>query len=309
MTRINKRGKQLFFSIAALFVVYGLFSPFEISNLWWREALNSAHVILFFLISLALYFLFSARSFFSSTVATYLAVLFVGLAMGVVIEILQTLFERDSSVGDLYKNFLGIMSGLGFVALTQQKILRNKIVAALFSFGFFLLGVAPLLQISWDYSQREKILPLVTAFEEKWFTRFFDLNHAALLGVNTNDGKKLYRVRFDPARYSGISLIEPEGNWSAYHKLRFQVFSDNASNVSLELKIYDGKHNQNHNDRFNKSFTIQPGLNEIIVGLDQVRNAPINRKLDLADISSVQLFLINVESSLFLRLSDLLLEK
>ena len=125
----------------------------------------------------------------------------------------------------------------------------------------------------------------------------------------TKAGKKLYRVRFDPDKYSGVDLIEPEGNWSAYHKLRFQVFSDNASSINLVLKIYDEKHNQNYNDRFNQSFIIQPGLNEIVVNLNQVRNAPINRELDLANIANVQLFLIDVESSLFLGLSDLLLEK
>jgi hypothetical protein len=308
----NKPGRRLFFSIACLLVVCGLFWPFAISNLWWREALNSGHVILFFFISLALYFVFSARSFFSSTVATYFVVLLTGLAIGVVIEISQTLFQREGSIEDLYKNFLGMMSGLGFIALTKQKVLRNKILAGLFSFSFFLLGFVPLLQISWDYLQREKAFPFVTAFEEKWFVRFFDLNHAVLLGdvaLVTKAGKKLYRVRLDPGKYSGVDLIEPEANWSAYHKLRFQVFSDNASSINLVLKIYDEKHNQNYNDRFNQSLIVRPGLNEIVVNLNQVRNAPINRKLDLANISNVQLFLINVESSLFLGLSDLLLEK
>jgi hypothetical protein len=307
-----KSDKRLLFLIAGLLIICGLFWPFTISSLWWREALNSGHVILFFFIFLALYFLFSTRSYFSSRVVTYFSALLAGLAVGVVIEVLQMLFQRESSIEDLYKNFLGMMSGLGFIVLTQQKILRNRILAGLFSFSFFLLGIVPLLQISWDYLQREKALPFVTAFEEKWFVRFFDLNHAVFLGEMapvTNDGKKLYRVRFDPGKYSSIDVIEPEEDWSVYRKLRFQVLSENASDINLVLKIYDEKHNQNYNDRFNQGFIIQPGLNEITVNLNQVRNAPINRKLDLANISNVQLFLINVESSLFLELGNLLLEK
>lgn len=192
MINRNTQGKRLFFPIVVLLVACGLFWPFVVSNLWWREALNSGHVILFFFISLALYFLFSTRSFFSSKVVTYFAVLFAGLAIGVVTEISQTLFQRESSLEDLYKNFLGMMSGLGFIALTQQKILRNKILAGLFSLSFFLLGVVPLLQISWDYLQREEAFPFITAFEEKWFVRFFDLNHVVLLGEVasvTNGGK------------------------------------------------------------------------------------------------------------------------
>ena len=308
----NKPNKNFLFLVIGLVAVCGLFLPFATTNLWWREALNSGHTVLFFFISFVLYFLFSARPFFLNGVITFLAVLVVGMSLGVVIEILQGLLQREASMDDLYRNFFGIVSGLSFAVLTQQKVLRNKMLAAIFSLSFLLLGMGSLLQISWHYMQRDKIFPFITAFDEKWFTRFLRFNHTELLGVATSvtsDGKKLYKIRFDSGKYPGIGVVEPEKDWSAYHKLRFQVFSDNATNVKLVLRVYDEKHNKNYNDRFNQRFIIQPGLNEIIVNLTQIRNAPVDRKLDLTSISNVQLFLISVESSLFLGLSDLLLEK
>ncbi len=116
-------------------------------------------------------------------------------------------------------------------------------------------------------------------------------------------------MRFDPGEYSGVDVTEPESDWSAFRELHFQVFSDNAADIIFTLKIYDERHNQNYNDRFNQRLIIRPGLNEIRVDLIQVRDAPVDRRLDLANISGVQLFLVNVESPLFLGLSDLLLEK
>ncbi len=188
----NQRGQKLLFLIIGLAVVCALFLPFKTPNLWWHEALDSAHFALFFFISLGLYFLFSTRLSFSGIIPTYAAVLIAGLIFGVVIELLQGLFQREASVDDLYRNFLGMASGLSFIAFTRQKVLRNKIVAATFSFGFLLLGIAPLFQISLDYLQRDKNFPFITAFEEKNFARFLHFNHAALLADESvmRDGEK-----------------------------------------------------------------------------------------------------------------------
>lgn len=305
-------GQKILFLIIGLVVVCGLFIPFTTINLWWREALNSSHVILFFFVSVTLHFLFSARSFFTSAVANHVAVLVVGLLIGVGIEILQGVLQREASVDDLFKNLLGILSGLSFVVLTQQKRLRNKIISGFVSASFLLSGIAPLFQISWGYLQREKTFPIITAFEEEWFSRFVHLSDAEFVGVTKlaiEDGEKFHQIRFDPEKYPGVEVIEPEKNWSTYHTLQFQVYSNNVVDIILVLKIVDDIHNQDYNDRFNQRFIIRPGLNEIIVNLQQIRDAPVSRELDLTNVSGVQLFLLNVESPLFLGLSDLYLEK
>ncbi len=316
MKRLNAAskspGQKILFLIIGLVVVCGLFIPFTTINLWWREALNSSHVILFFFISFALYFLFSARSLFASAVANHAAVLIAGLFIGVGIEMLQGIFQRESSVDDLFRNLLGILSGLSFVVFIQQQKLRNKIIAGFVSLSFLLSGIAPLFQISWGYLQREKTFPIITAFEEEWFSRFAHISDAEFVGVTKlaiDDGGKFHQIRFDPEKYPGIEIIEPEKNWLAYHTLQFQVYSKNVVDITLVLKVYDETHNQDYDDRFNQRFVIGPGLNEIVVNLLQIRDAPVSRELDLANVSSVQLFLLDVESPLFLGLSDLYLEK
>lgn len=308
----KRQGQKFIFLIIGLVVVCGLFVPFTSINLWWREVLNSSHVVLFFFISVVLYFLFSTRSFFRSAVAVHAAVLVAGMIIGVSIEMLQGLFQREASVDDLFRNLLGILSGLSFVVLIQQKKLRNKIIAGVVLASFFLLGIAPLIQISWDYLQRGKNFPAITVFEEEWFSRFVHLNNTEFVGETNpeaDEGEALHQIRFDPGKYSGIDIVEPEKNWSTYQKLQFEVHSNNAVDITLVLKVVDKMHNQSYNDRFNQRFIIRPGFNEMTVDLRQIRDAPVARELDLSNISGVQLFLLDVESPLFLGLSDLYLEK
>lgn len=299
----NKLSKSFLFSVIGLIIICALFfSPFSATNLWWREALNSGHTILFVFVSLALYSVLSVRPSLSSSIKSYFAVLVVGLLLGVAVEVLQGLLQREASTEDLYKNIFGLVSGLGFVSFTRQKIWRKKILLAIFSFGFLLLGTSSLFQISWDYLQRDKAFPSITVLDEKWFASFYRFNNVELLGVvepATNDSAKLYHLRFDPGKYPGINIIEPEENWSAYDKLRFIVFSANKENIELILRVHDKKHNQNYNDRYNKRFIISPGQNNIAVNLTQIRHAPVDRELELANVAGVQLFMINTLNSEF----------
>ena len=120
--------------------------PLAAGNLWWREVFNSGHVMLFIYISFVLYFRLSAISRFSNSVIIYFVVLVVGMLLDIAVEMLQGLLQRETSVDDLYRNFSGIMPGLGVVSLTRQKILSNKILILIFSLGFLLLGTCSLFQ-------------------------------------------------------------------------------------------------------------------------------------------------------------------
>ena len=288
-----------------------LFIPLDSGNLWWRAAFNSGHTIVFIILSFPLYFwLKSVFNSFTPAVL-YLLVLATGMLFGMVIEVLQGLLQREASVDDLYRNLFGIISGLGLVSLKHQKVLSKKILLSLFSLGFLLSGMASLLQISWHYVERDKAFPLIADFGAAWSSSFVQLNNVELLGPVARAGDedtKLYRLRFDPEKYPGVSIIELEKNWLFYNRLRFKVFSDNSVDVDLFLRVHDKSHNQNYNDRFNLQYLIRPGLNEVVIDLNQVRKAPIGREMDLANVAGITIFLIDTETILFLELGNIFLE-
>ena len=80
-------------------------------------------------------------------------------------------------------------------------------------------------------------------------------NNAKLLGPSvlvSDEINSLFRLKFEPGEYPGVSVIEPEKHWLAYNRLRFKVFTDNAEDVILVLCVHDKSHNYNYDDRFNE---------------------------------------------------------
>ena len=300
----------LFSAFAGLIIVSLLFMPMAAGNLWWREVFNSGHTILFLFISYILYFRLSATFRFKNSAVIYLIVLVACLLLGIVIEVLQGLLQRETSVDDLYRNFYGIMSGLGLVSLRRQKVLRNKILAVMFSLGFLLPGSCSLFQISWHYIQRANALPVILDFNAQWSDSFVRFNRAEMeiSSGKAGDKDRLFRIRFETGNFPGIDVIEPAPDWSAYRNLRFKVVSGSENNTNLFLRIHDKNHDDRYQDRFNQGLIIHPGLNEIVIPLADIEKGPVKRDLDLTNIAGLILFLSKVERPQLLEMSNIYLD-
>ncbi len=306
---LNK--KFLFLAIATLLVTSLLFMPVAADNLWWREVFNSGHTVLFLVVSFVLFFRLHAAFQFSSVKIIYLAVVILMLSLGVAIEVVQSLLQREASVDDILRDFYGVSAGLGLALLVRQKNVRNKTLALVFSLGFLFSGVGPLIQLSWHYMQRDKAFPMLTEFGERWSSSFVRFNSAELMGPGEperDENTRFYRLRFDADQYPGVSIIEPEENWLSYRNLHLRVYSENESDIVLVMRVHDDSHTQEYDDRFNKRYVIRPGLNEIVVRLSDVRTAPVDREMDLMNIAGVEFFLVDVKTSLFLEVSNIFLE-
>lgn len=265
--------KNLYRSIILVTVVVLFFAPVSSGNLWWREAINCGHTIFFIFLSVAIYNLVKARVFNTNILIVYLYVLVIGFLFGSAIEILQGFVQRDPSWDDLYGNFLGIMTGLCLLAVvTLQDIKYRKMVVVLLvagSVGFLSVGMAPLVRLSWHYVERINAFPVIVNFDSEWSGSF---------------------VRHNKGRYPGVSVFEPEPDWSAYRSLRFSIYSTNKANMSLGLRVHDENHNNESSDRFNMKLPIRSGVNEFKIPLDVIRDAPLDRELDLKSIAGIILY-------------------
>jgi hypothetical protein len=296
-------------------IVALLFFSVPANNLWWREAVNSGHTLLFIFLSFVIYHQIRARARFPNTLIIYLYVLILGLLLGAVIEALQTLVQREASISDMYKNFLGIMTGLCLIsAFNLKNVHYQNLTRFLFVFvgaGFLMLGMMPLMQLSWHYIERKSAFPVIIDFDANWSSSFIHLNNAEMLKLPNSTQKKndkLHLVRFGQGEYPGVSIIEPEPNWSGYHQLRLKVFSMNEHDINLTMRVHDKMHNQDYSDRFNKKLVIHPGLNKLEITLNQIQHGPLNRELDLTNIAGVILFSSEQEQQLRFYVSNLILE-
>jgi hypothetical protein len=59
--------------------------------------------------------------------------------------------------------------------------------------------------------------------------------------------------------------------------------------------MHDKRHNNQYNDRFNKSFYFEHGWNEISIELEEVINAPVDRQMDITDMKNFALFAIKLK--------------
>lgn len=304
---------SLFRNIVLLVLFCLLFLPLPANNLWWREFFNSGHTVLFALLSFVIYRQIKSTAYFSNTVAIYPFVLFVGLLLGALAELLQNFVQRDASLNDLYGDFFGLSAGLCLMAAYELKASQARKISVIslvaISGSLLLIGISPLIQLSWFYVERQNAFPVVMAFDTSWTSRFVRFNNVDLLErTNLNRDEAVYPVRFNRGEYPGISVIEPEPDWSAYHSLRVNIFSGNKADVVLTLRVHDAKHNQRFSDRYNKKLLIRSGMNEINIPLSQVAITPSGRDLDLANVAGIILFMAKPEESVRLEVSNIYLE-
>ena len=153
---------------------------------------------------------------------------------------------------------------------------------------------------------------MIISFDENWSMTFVRFNNTALLGKVTNENiedYKLYSIRFDTGEWVGLTIIEPVENWADYRTLSFKVLSKNKNNIKMGLRIHDLHHNQKYSDRYNHTYIVRPGINEVEVTLTDVRDSPVKRKMDLSKIAEVELFLEKNNAPLHLALSGFLLKR
>lgn len=288
-----------------------LLLPIPADSLWLRELFNSGHILVFVFITLYLYRYLSLRYENDNRVATYLIVLAVAFTIGVIIEVLQSLMQREVSISDLIRNLFGIIVALSLTTYIQKKVLHIRLLLAAIIFLCLSFGFYSLLELSWHYQQRSKAFPNLTEFEEKWTTSFVRYNKASLRGIagkKSRPGTTRFKFLFERGIYPGISIIEPIADWSGYRSLHFDVFSTNIDGVMIVLRVHDRQHNHEYRDRYNQSFIIRPGLNRIVVDLADIRDAPFNRKIDMVNIASVQVFVPEVDEPLFLEVSNIFIK-
>ncbi len=118
--------------IVLVVVLCLLLLPFPASNLWWREAFNGGHTILFAILSFSVFRQIKAAYHFSNSFTIYLIVLLLGVLFGALTELLQTFVLRSASLNDFYRDVFGLVAGLSLVTVYGLKEIRcRKSVVAL----------------------------------------------------------------------------------------------------------------------------------------------------------------------------------
>jgi len=290
----------LFFSAVAFFIPAMLFMRLPDDSMLWREFQNAGHTPLFGFIALAT--LYMLRTYIPTVrdrpLYGYLMSAAVSLGIGVMSEYGQLLTDRDPSSYDVMRDLIGIVAGLGVYAGVDPQMkplwsnLRRGLRSATVILSCFLFAASlfPLVRLATASIQRNEAFPVIIDFEAGWSKPFLQLQHAALRSVTEN---QLSQLVLKPARYPGMSMVEPCPDWSAFERLTFVIHSTQSHPFQLVLRIHDKLHNQEHADRFNRTLMIMHGENRFRIPLAEIRNAPAGRELDMTRITGLTLFAVD----------------
>ncbi len=286
-------------------------------SLAWIACLDAGHAPLFGAIGLAvLQFLLATPLVNRSRFYLYGLALGITILMGALSEWLQIGADRNSDLRDFARDVLGACAFLLAAATWDRRALFNPrfgrvVRASCRGTALVLLALAfsPGAVIAHAYVERAAAFPALLDFAGTWETNFVMANHARLeytsLPRASGGAISTWHITFEPARFSAFKLVEPYPDWAGYQHLRLVAQSELGRPIDLILRIHDRQHDGRYLDRFNRSLTFLPGVNEFVIPLAEVRSAPEGREMDLSAIQRLSLFAVAPEEGFSLYLLEL----
>ena len=305
----------IFITILLIYLIFYIDIDITHSR-FFQELWNAGHVVLFIFISWLLYrkyFYINSKSFYFEL----FSIVLIALIIGILIELIQTYTGRNKSLYDVGLDVLGGLIGISIFSKTLHKHRKFKIYT--FNFMTFLsasLLLYPMALNMIDDIYQSKEFPFILSnkysrellrFNKKNINVDFVRND---FSVNGNDN--IFKLKFFPGKFSTAELTTGVENWVGYNYLFFRIFNPNSASKTLAIRIDDSVHKKSgylYSDRYNKRLIIHPGWNEIKINLDEIKNAPLDRKMIMEKIDQILLFKSNLNKTLVLYLDQMVLIK
>jgi hypothetical protein len=117
----------------------------------------------------------------------------------------------------------------------------------------------------------------------------------SLCGEHVTHGKRSLRLELYPSDYPGIEPLLGVNDWEHYKVFAFDIFNRQPTGINITVRIDDRQDYPDHEDRFNRSFMLEPGPNRVRIPLDGLATSGNRRTLDLKGIYRVFIFMAHPE--------------
>lgn len=237
----------------------------------------------------------------------FIYILLFGILFGIMIEWLQPWFGRDRSLVDLVLDAVGLLSGLLLAWATlagRSWQMRGFAIASVLVFLCLLLW--PFWCAIQGWQQQKQAFPVLLNAQ-------LQRNPIIRLGGNASYQYKAegLDIGFATQRYATLEMNDLSPDWSAYRTLNVQLKSH--APFSLTLRLHDRQHEQGEqafqrDDRFNKTFHLKRGENFLSIHLQDVRQAPATRLMNLQQLKQLVLFAQSLPTTHHIVLKSIYLE-
>ncbi len=273
-----------------------------------RLAWELGHICLFFFYTYTLLQIW--RSFATRPFQVQIIVILpLSLFLGFLIEWSQAALDRTFSFKDILMNTIGSIAAIAFLSPTRIAFSRNllRITQIIICFLILLLTY-PLVIVLVDQVVATRQFPVLSNFETP-----FEINRwggSAIIAIEKNtvkEGEASLKVQLTTQRYSGISLNHFPPNWHDRDYLHVSIFNPSQEPLKVTLRVNDNEHISNgqlYSDRFNRQFILSYGWNNIDIAIDDIRNAPKNRVMNLRAIRHLGIFTVNLKNPQLIYIDD-----
>lgn len=233
-------------------------------------------------------------------------------SVGALIELVQSAIGRSASWYDLIMDVGGIALGyLCWLVYTKQ-LSRQWLLLGL---SILLLGLVTPFYWLYAYWQREQLFPLLLDFDTAALTGFVSSKKQAELTTENapagwvRNQTKVGRLQVAPSSWPGVFVPVAVADWRKFDYLNVQVFSTNTETVFLAVRVDDVYYLDGSGDNFDRKFSIAPGVNDLRIPLEEVRQAPPSRHMDMQQIQLIFIYVPQPETVMELYLDNLRLER
>ena len=217
--------------------------------------------------------------------------------LSIIIELSQHIFASGTpDISDIRRNFVGALLGFVFTVSSKKKYILNflRFVAIL----FVLSEMVPVSLALADEFRASRKFPILSDFESdlelsRWSGDEKFLRNKEIVF----HGKSSLFITFGTSKYSGVSLKYFPGDWTKYKFLEYSIYYPYADTLYFTCRIHDEQHTkgvQAYNDRFNGRYFLVNGWNEILIKLEDVKNGPRTRKMDMSKVQNVAIFTVQL---------------
>jgi hypothetical protein len=227
-----------------------------------------------------------------------------------VAESSQVLSSRDASVGDLIRDFSGILSGtLLAIAIRQRPWRRIALSAA---------SIAVLIAVMWRPGQLvlaqvviRSQFPTLMTFESRLELPLARRMRASMRVIDAppgwpRDGHVAEITPFNTSRIHGIAIPVMRTDWSGYEALVLEIASAGAPSMEITVGVQESGRGRADGRYFGRYRITQVPMS-LRIPLAELRTSSSEQVPDTTQIESVMLFVDGEETSSFL-VGDMRLE-
>jgi hypothetical protein len=221
---------------------------------------------------------------------TEILALLLTAALGLSIEALQIRGPRHADWLDFAHDINGAGAFLLLARLRTPARPLWRAAAALLALATLALSLKPLATTLGARQERNAAAPLLYRPGSGWSAALRQLRHAGYRFPASAERSQLEALRFGPQRHAAFILRRPYPDWRNYTELVLELDYPGPDSLELQLRIDDLRHDESPHDRFDRRLRLAVGPTSVHIPLDEVREAPRDREMDMGSIRSLTLF-------------------